>query len=156
MTSGSIIHTDLHKPNNKLVSAQLEHFWCTNEPWANTNSQYSPWLELGGTHHLPPYSILCAQPRGQHPNVILSLDSHLRLLKVRTFVILKAHNFVCKPSINVRFKEKLQLLSRAFQQYVACHLHASKLGRFVTPDPSFGHNLYFKYSNGSYKPILDI
>ncbi len=30
-TSGSIIHVDLHKPNNKLVSAELEHFWCTDE-----------------------------------------------------------------------------------------------------------------------------
>ncbi len=26
MISGSTIHTDLQKPNNKLVSAQLEHF----------------------------------------------------------------------------------------------------------------------------------
>ncbi len=34
MTSKSIIHMDLHKPNNKLVNAWLEHFWCINEPWA--------------------------------------------------------------------------------------------------------------------------
>jgi len=26
----------------------------------------------------------------------------------------------------------------------------------LTPNPSFGHNLCFKYSNGSCKPILDI
>ncbi len=26
-----IILTDLHKPNNKLVSALLEHFWCMDE-----------------------------------------------------------------------------------------------------------------------------
>ncbi len=26
----------------------------------------------------------------------------------------------------------------------------------LTPDPSFGHNLCFKYPNGSCKPILDI
>jgi hypothetical protein len=26
MTSGSNIHTNLHKPNNKLVNAWLEHF----------------------------------------------------------------------------------------------------------------------------------
>jgi hypothetical protein len=31
MTSGSIIHTNLHKSNNKLVSAWLEQFWCTDE-----------------------------------------------------------------------------------------------------------------------------
>jgi hypothetical protein len=61
--SESIIHMDLHKPNNKLVNAHLEHLSCTNKPWANMNSQYSPWLELEGSHHLPPYSILCAQPQ---------------------------------------------------------------------------------------------
>jgi hypothetical protein len=64
LTSKSITHTDLHKLNNKLVSAQLEHLWCTDKPWANTNLQDSPWPGLGGNHHLPPYSILCAWPRG--------------------------------------------------------------------------------------------
>jgi hypothetical protein len=38
LTSKSITHIDLHKLNNKLVSAWLEHFWCMNEPRANTNS----------------------------------------------------------------------------------------------------------------------
>jgi hypothetical protein len=31
-------HIDLHNPNNKLVSAWFEHFWCTGEPRANSNS----------------------------------------------------------------------------------------------------------------------
>ncbi len=60
LESKSITHMDLHKPNNKLVSAQLEHLWCTNEPWANTDSQDSPPPRLGGSQHLPPYNILCA------------------------------------------------------------------------------------------------
>jgi len=50
MTTGSIIHTNLHKSNNKLVSAWLVHFWCTNEPRAYLDSQDSP---------RPDYSILC-------------------------------------------------------------------------------------------------
>jgi len=58
LTSNSITQTDLHKPNNKLLSAYLEHFWCTDEPRVNTNSQDSP--GFGGSHHLPPYSIICA------------------------------------------------------------------------------------------------
>jgi hypothetical protein len=62
VTSGSIIHMDLHRANNKLVNAKLEHFWCTDEPRANTNSQDLPWRELEGNHHLPPYSILCDWP----------------------------------------------------------------------------------------------
>ncbi len=32
LISKSITHTDLHKPNNKLVNAELEHFWCMDEP----------------------------------------------------------------------------------------------------------------------------
>ncbi len=81
MTSESIIHTDLHKPNNKLVSAQLEHFWCTNEPWATRNSKDSTEFGLRGSHHLPPYNILCAWPQDEHPNIILSLDSQVEVPK---------------------------------------------------------------------------
>jgi hypothetical protein len=62
VASKSITYTDVHKPNNKLVSAWLKHFWCTNEPGTNTNLQDSPRPKLGGSHHLPPYIILCAWP----------------------------------------------------------------------------------------------
>jgi hypothetical protein len=71
-TSGSIIHMNLHKPNNKLVNAKSKHFWCTNEPWVNMDSQDSPRFGFGGSHHLPPYNIFFAWPRGQHRNIILS------------------------------------------------------------------------------------
>jgi hypothetical protein len=60
MTSESIIHINLHKPNNKLINAQLEHLSCTNKPRANMDSQDSPWFELEGSHHLPPYNIFYA------------------------------------------------------------------------------------------------
>jgi hypothetical protein len=75
---------------------------------------------------------------------------------------LGAHNFVCKPPIEMISKEKLYLSLRAFQWYVACHLNARKLGQFLTfnghltPNLSFGHNLHFKCQNGSCKPILNI
>ncbi len=55
--------------------------WCTDKPRANTNSQDSPRPGLGGSHHLPPYNILCAWPWHQHPNVILSKDSQMGVLK---------------------------------------------------------------------------
>jgi hypothetical protein len=38
VTSKLIIHTDVHKLNNKLISAWLEHFCCTNKPWAYMDS----------------------------------------------------------------------------------------------------------------------
>jgi hypothetical protein len=58
VTSGSIIHMDLHKFNNKLISAWLEHFWCMNKLCTYIDSQDSPWPGFGGSHHLLPYSIL--------------------------------------------------------------------------------------------------
>jgi hypothetical protein len=124
MISKSITHTDLHKLNNNLVNALLEHFWCTDEPRTNSDSQDSPWPELGGSHHLPLYNILCAWPQGQHPNVILSRDSQVgspEIPKIRTLAILEAHNFVCRLVIEMRYETNLYPLSRAFQRYVARH-----------------------------------
>ncbi len=68
VTSESIIHINLHKLNNKLVSAWLEHFWCTNKPRAYTNSQDSPWPKLGRSHHLPPYSFSVICPSRESRN----------------------------------------------------------------------------------------
>jgi hypothetical protein len=49
----SIIHMDLHKPNNKLVNAQLEHLWCTDKPRTNINSENSPRPVLKGSRTFP-------------------------------------------------------------------------------------------------------
>ncbi len=65
-----ITHTNLHKPNNKLVSAQLKHFWCQAKPQATSDSQDSSRPRLGGSHHLPPYSIFFSSSRGPYPNGI--------------------------------------------------------------------------------------
>jgi len=81
-----------------------------NEPQANTNSQDLPRLGLGGSHHLPPYSILYVWPQGMHPNVILSQDSQLgspKIPKIGTLTTLEAYNFLCTPLIEVKFKAKL-------------------------------------------------
>ncbi len=87
---------------------------------------------IWGRNHLPLYSILCAQPQDQHPNVILSWDESLKILKIETPTTLDTHKFVCKPPIEVSIKAKLQSSLRAFQQYVARHLHALKSRRFPT------------------------
>ncbi len=44
---------------------------------SNSDTQDSPRPGLGGSHHLPPYSILCTTPRGPHPNghFVLGLPS---------------------------------------------------------------------------------
>jgi hypothetical protein len=69
------------------------------------DEQDSPQPELGGSHHLPPYSILCDQSQGLHPNVILSPDSQFgspEILEIGTLDTLKGHNFLSRPPIEVR------------------------------------------------------
>jgi len=44
--------------------------------------QDSPRLELGGSHHLPPYSIIYNTPRGLHPNGSFSRDSQVGVPKL--------------------------------------------------------------------------
>ncbi len=144
------------KPNNKLVNAQLEHFWCQDEPQVNSDSQDSPRPGLGGNHHLPPYSILCAQPQDQRPNVILSRDSQIPT--TGTPATLGAHNFVCKPLIEMRSKAKLQPSLIDFQRYVTCH-HRQRIrgdSQLLVVGSQIGNNLCVKCPNGSCKPILDI
>ncbi len=101
----------------------------------NTDTQDSPRPGLGGSHHLPPYSILCTSPRGLHPNgfSLSGLPSGSpEIAPTRTPESLEPHNFASRPRIEVRDEAKLQLLSKAFQQYVAHHLQLSKSGRFPT------------------------
>ncbi len=45
---------------------------------------------------------------------------------------LRTHNFMCRPPIAMRSKEKLYPSLRTFQQYVARYLHTRKSGRFST------------------------
>jgi hypothetical protein len=169
-TRSSIIHMDMYKPNNKLVSTELEHFWCTNEPWANTDPQDSPRPKLGGSHHLPPYSILCAWPWGQHPNVTLFRDCQVgvpKFLKLGLPQLWKPITLCtnlwlrwflkksCNPchelSNNMWHATKMQWNQGDLKLLVV----GSQIGN-LSIDPSFGHNLCFKYPNGSCKPILDI
>ncbi len=101
----------------------------------NTDTQDSPRLGLGGSHHLPPYSILCTSPWGPHPNgfSLSGLPSgSLEIAPTRTFTTLEPHNFARRARIEVRSQAKLQLSSRAFQRYVARCLQTRKSGRFPT------------------------
>jgi hypothetical protein len=80
-----------------------------DKPHANANSQDSPRPELGGSHHLPPYSILflATGPTPKYHFVLRLPNGNLEIPKIKTPIILEAHNFVCEPSIEMKFKEKL-------------------------------------------------
>jgi hypothetical protein len=76
----------------------------------NTDTQDSSWPGLGGSHHLPPYSILGTSPRGPHLNGF-SLpgvpSGSPEIAPTGSPATLKPHNFANKPRIEVQSKAKL-------------------------------------------------
>jgi hypothetical protein len=174
------IHTDLHKTNHKLVSTLLEHFWWWDSPWVNSNSKNSPRADsdsqdsprprLGGSHHLPPYSILCASSRGPHPNGILSWDSQMGVPKLPKlgFSRLWGPITLC---VDLRLRWGLKQSCSPCRDIFNVMSHATwtqgnrvnswllvvvSQNANLTLDPSFGHNLCFRCPNGSCEPILNI
>jgi hypothetical protein len=154
-TSISITHTYLHNPNNKLVNAKLEHFWCMNEPRANLDSKDPSRSRLGGSHFLPPYSILCVQPWGQHPNGILSRDSQVGVPKFPKLGLPWLWGPITLCS-DLRLRWGLKQNCRPCQELSNSIWHATytqgNRGQFLvvgnqtanlTLGPSFGHNLCF-------------
>jgi hypothetical protein len=154
---------DLHNPNNKLISALLEHFWCTNEPRTYTDSQDSAQPKLGGNHnhHLLPYNIMYDWPRGQHLNVILFWDSQVRGLeipKIGTPNIWKAITSCADLRLRWSLKQSCipcwdlsndvwhDTYTYVFQGESWLLLVGNQSAN-LTPGPSFGHILCFKYSN---------
>ncbi len=126
-------HGPAHKPQSGqcIIGAPL----VLGRATGNMDTQDSPRPGLGGSHHLPPYSILWTSPWGPHPNGF-SLPGLRRgspeIPPIETPATLEPHNFVSRPRIEVRFKAKLYLSLRAFQRYVANCLQPSKSGRFLT------------------------
>jgi hypothetical protein len=77
-----LLHGPASKTNHKLVRTQSAPFWCWDKPRATLDSLDSPRPRLGGSHHFPPYSILCVTPREPHPNGTFSRDSQGGVLKL--------------------------------------------------------------------------
>jgi hypothetical protein len=129
-----------------------------------------PWLGFGGSHHHPMCKILCVWPRGQHPNVILSWVSQVGVPKIPKLRLPQ----LWRPTtscIDLQSKWGLKKSCRSRQDLFNGMWHATykKINRgnsrllvvgsqsaILTFSPSFGHNLCFKYPNGSWKFILDI
>jgi len=103
----------------------LEHFgaWTSH---GQTQTHHGLYLGEATTFHLIIYSL---HGHGVNTQMSFCLGT-LGIPKVGTLATLGAHNFVCKPLIEVRSKAKLYPFSRAFQQFVARHLHATKSGQF--------------------------
>ncbi len=100
--------------------------------------QDTPRPKLGGSHLLPPYSILCNAPPRLHPNDSFSRDSQVGILKLsrnrprwspRT---LGAHNSRLPSLIATRSKPNLYPSSRSFQRRITLSIRRLRRGRFPT------------------------
>jgi hypothetical protein len=132
--------------------------------------QDSPWPGLGGSHHLPPYSILWTSPRGPHPNGFLSWDSCVGVPKSRHLGLpglwspitlqvdlgskcgLKQSCSSCRELSNGMSHVVCSQVNRVDSRLFLVRSQTANL----TPGPSFGHNLCFRCPNEQLEPILDI
>jgi len=136
----------------------------------NLDSQDLPWPGLRGSHHLPPYSILCASPWVSHPNGILSWDSQMGVQK---FPKLGLPQFwgpiILHVDLLLRWGLKQSCSPYWDLSNVMSHTIRTQGNRVdfwllviesqttnLTPNFSFDHNLCIKCPNGSCEPILDI
>jgi hypothetical protein len=136
----------------------------------NSDTQDSPWPRLGGSHHLPPYSILCASPRQPHPNGFLSRASQVGVPKFHQLGLLRLWGRITSYE-NLWSRWGLKQSCSPSQELFNGMLHATcTQGNWVdswllvvgsqttnlTPGLSFGHNLCFRCPNGRCNPNLDI
>ncbi len=122
------------KTNHKVLRTHSSSFWCWDKPRATLDSFDSPRPGLGGSHHLPLYSIFCVRPRRLHPNGIFSRDSQSGIPKLSRFGLpgLWVNITSCLDLRSGRGQPNLQPSSRAFQCHVALHLMTLDSGRFPT------------------------
>ncbi len=136
----------------------------------NTDTQDSPRPGLGGSHHLPPYSILCASPWRPHPNGFLSRDSRMGVPKSRQRGLPRLWSpITLRADLGSKCGLKQSCSSRRKLSNGMWHVVCSQVNRVdsrllvvgsqtanLTPGLSFAHNLCFRCSNEPCEPILGI
>jgi hypothetical protein len=166
----SVSYSVLHKINPKRVSSPSETPLVLGQATGNMDSLDSPRPGLRGSHHLPPYSILCITPLHPHPNGFYSRDSQGGVPKLSQFGLLRLWELIT-PGSNLGLEWGLKQTCSSSQElsnsvshsiYTHCDWVDSRL--FVvgsqianlTPGPSFEHNLCCRCPNGSCEAIFDI
>ncbi len=136
----------------------------------DSDSQDSPRPRLGGSHHLPPHSILCASPRGPHPNGFLSWDSQVGIPKLHRLGLLQLWGAITlranlwwrwdlKQSCSPRWELFNGMLHATCTQRNRVNSRLSMVESQIaslTFGPSFGYNLCYRCPNGWCEPIFDI
>jgi len=149
-----------------IVGTLLVLGWATG----NSDSQDLPRPGLRGSHHLAPYSILCASSWDPHPNGILSQDSQVKVPKLPKLGFLQLWGpIILHADLRLRWGLKQScsphqdfsndIWQATCTQGIRVNFRLLVVGSQIanlTPDPSFGHSLCFRCPNGSCEPILDI
>jgi hypothetical protein len=130
----------------------------------------SPRPGLGGSHHFPPYNILCVFPWHPHPNGFLSRDSQGGVSKLSWF----GFPGLCKvitlcPDLRLGWGLKQTCSSPWELSNGVLHSTCTHKGRVdsqllvvgsqtasLTPGPSFYHNLCCRCPNGPWKHVFNI
>jgi hypothetical protein len=128
----------------------------------------SPRPGLGGSHHLPPYSILCSSVQRLHPNGSFSRDSQSGILS--QFGLPGLWVFITsRPELESRWGLNQSCSSRRELSNGVSHFTCTHRDRIdsrllmvgsqianLTHGLSFDHNLCYRCPNGSCEAILDI
>jgi hypothetical protein len=145
----------------------LGHFWCIDSPRANTNSQDSPQPIL---KEVTTFLLIVLFVLVHEDYTLMSFCLRTPKLQVPKFPKLglpwlwRPITFYANFRLRCDFKQSYSphreifkdMQHATFTQVNQGDLQllviGSQIGR-LTPDPSFGHNLCFKYRNGSCEPI---
>jgi hypothetical protein len=131
-------------------------------------THHSP--DLGGSHHLLPYSILCTSPPRLHPNDSFSRDSQGGVSKLSRFGLLGLWAFITShPELGSRrglnqscssprelSNAMLHSRCRRQEEVDSRLLVVGSQTASLTPGPSFAHNLGCICPNGQCEASLDI
>ncbi len=136
----------------------------------NLDSLDSPWPRFGGSHHLPPCSIVCSSPSKLHPNGTFSRESQSGILKLSQFALPGIWASIISCS-NLQLGWGLRQSCSSLRELSNAMLHTIFICRdqvnsgllvvgsqitSLTPGPSFAHNLGYRCPNGLCEAILDI
>jgi hypothetical protein len=158
---------------HKTLTKWLVHNWSTFG--ARTSHEQHGHTRLTtartwGSHHLPPYNILCDSPRKPHPNGFLSQDSHVKVPKSRQRGLSQLWSPITLwADLGSKCGQKQSCSPRRELFNGMWHVVCSQVNRVdsrllvvgsqtanLTPGLSFAHNLCFRCSNEPCETILGI
>ncbi len=134
------------------------------------DTQDSPRPELGGSHHLPPHSILCVIPWEPHPNGTFSQDSQGGFPKLSRVglsglwtLTTSGSNLQLERGLNQSCSSPRELsnapsfsICRHREKVDSRLLVVGSQTTNLTPGLSFAHNLGCRCPNDQCEAILDI